>query len=77
MIEQPFTTQELIAQLNLQKNPEGGERNRLHEAITDRCLIGYYVETDRQVQEIPSPFAGECLIIIPYRFSDNESSRTS
>jgi predicted cupin superfamily sugar epimerase len=36
------TNSELIAQLNLIKHPEGG----------------YFAETDRQVPEVPSPFAG-------------------
>jgi len=38
----PSTTQELIAQLKLQPHSEGG----------------YFVETDRQQQEITSPYAG-------------------
>ncbi|KII85617.1 hypothetical protein PLICRDRAFT_44946 [Plicaturopsis crispa FD-325 SS-3] len=38
----PNTNQELIAQLNLQKHPEGG----------------YFVETDRQPDQVPTPFVG-------------------
>ncbi|KDR67502.1 hypothetical protein GALMADRAFT_283484 [Galerina marginata CBS 339.88] len=40
--QHPSTTAELITQLALQKHPEGG----------------YYVETDRQTKQIPTPFVG-------------------
>ena len=51
----------LIKQLNMMKHPEGGEPTEMI-ALSELKLtpnhIGYFVETDRQTEQVPSPFAG-------------------
>lgn len=54
----------LVDQLNLIKHPEGGPCPILHPVHNlcsftyNHATTGYYAETDRQSEQIPSPFVG-------------------
>jgi predicted cupin superfamily sugar epimerase len=52
------TASELVEDLNLLEHPEGGQLSKQLYTIADP-VQGYFIETDRQLEVIPTPFAGE------------------
>ena len=56
----PIPNDELIKQLKMIKHIEGGECIAASQAKwrSSPGLAGYFVETDRQHEEVASPFAG-------------------
>lgn len=60
------TLNPLVKELGLLKHPEGG---RLGPSAGNRIALitrwaGYFHETDRQRDEVPSPFAGELRVMV-------------
>ena len=56
----PIPNPELVKQLHLLKHPEGGKYVCITflRPVSDNRALGYFAETDRQEEQIPSPYAG-------------------